>query len=69
MMPKKKFFTTDITGDIQIEQERIPVGCIPPALKPYMFQFQLPSLDITPGSGYHHQMSLAGGGYHHQIYS
>ena len=40
MMPKKKLFTTDITGEIQIEQERILVGCIRPALKPYMFQFQ-----------------------------
>ena len=40
-----------------------------------MFQFQLPPLDVPPGGGYHHQMSLAGvgtryhkqGRYHHQI--
>ena len=30
-------------------QDSIPVGCMPPAWKSYILQFQLPSLDITPG--------------------
>ena len=33
------------------EQESIPVGCILPALKLYMFQFWLPPLDVTLGVG------------------
>ena len=33
------------------EQESIPVGCVPPALKPYMFQFQWSPPDVTGGGG------------------
>ena len=59
------------------QQESTPVGCMPPALKLYVFQFQLPPLDVAPMgcrvglemnkfdqvSNDPHQMSLAEGGY------
>ena len=47
-----------------VKPDSIPLGCIPPAWKPYVFQFQLPPLDITWGGwvgDYHHQMSTAMG--------
>ena len=47
---------------VTISQDSIPVGCIPLAWKLYVFQFQLLPLDITPGGGYHDQMSLVGVG-------
>ena len=59
-----------------MKQDGIPIGCVPPACQPYVFQ--CPPLDIsTPGGGgelgpqvnkfeqvYNddHQMSVAGGG-------
>ena len=58
-------------------QESVRVGCIPPALKPHVFQFQLPPLVVARVGGGgggaeinkleqvssdHHQMSLATGG-------
>ena len=35
-------------------QESIPVGCLQPAWKPYVFQFQFPQLDVSSRGGYHH---------------
>ena len=32
-------------------QESIPVGCVPPAWKSYVFQFQWPPADVAPWYG------------------
>ena len=51
-MAEGAFTRNEIQPVILIDkQDRIPVGCIPPAWKPYAFQFQLPSLDVTRGVG------------------
>ena len=60
--------------EIKVQQDSIPVGCIPPTCKPYLLQFQLPPPDVAPRGGGgpqmnkfeqvssdHHQMSLGRG--------
>ena len=48
MQTSMSFISYSNNKQILFVPDNIPVGCIPPAWKPYLFQFQLPPLDVTP---------------------